>query len=184
MVNEEIWAVLGAKWNLSILRFLELNMPMRFNELKLSIPRMSSNVLAERLHHLEEMGLIKKVATNELAHKGGYVLTEKCEGLKKILVKLDEWVSLQYPMVEPQNNINQNTILSKELFKLLRNEITETEFNFIKDKLLFSPGIQSSDVITNFGTLKNIILELFGDQIGNNIIKKLNDKIIAQQKNF
>ena len=179
-LKEEIWDLLNTKWNLIILRSLDLKTMMRFNELKQSISGISANILSDRLEKLEKLGLIKKIVSTSEPHHVGYTLQESCKELKKILLELDEWVSLLPPNTFTQE-INQNSLLSKQLLEFLRNQVTETEFNFINDKLLFSLGTASSDIISNFDKLKNIIIELYGDEAGNKIVKSLTDHLNHQK---
>ncbi len=93
------------------------------------------------------------------------------------MLDLDNWISLYHTNVTDQINELNNSELSKQLFEVLRNEIKETEIQFIKDKLLFSNKNSSLDLITNFDKLKNIILELYGDYAGNKILQKLSDHL-------
>ena len=173
-MNHKIWNVLSIKWNMSIIKSLNLKNQTRFNELKQLVPGISANVLSDRLSQLEKVGLVKKIVTNEQSLQIGYVLHERCEVLKKILIELDEWISSQYDNKSVFDENSTDYEQQKKLFKLLRNEITETEYNFIKDKLLFLTDTKSSDLLTIFNKLKIIIIELFGDDIGNKIINKLN----------
>ena len=55
--------------------------------------------------------------------------------------------------------------------------VNKTEFNFIKDKLMFSWGVSSTDLLNNFEKLKNIIIELYGEETGNKILTKLTDAV-------
>ena len=153
---------------------------MRFNELKQSISGISANILSDRLDKLEKFGLVKRIVSTTEPHHEGYILQESCKELKKILLELDEWVSILPPNTFKQES-NQNSPLSKQLLEFLRNQVTETEFNFIKDKLLFSLGTSSSDIISNFDKLKNIIIELYGDEAGNKIVKSLTDHLNHQK---
>lgn len=72
---------------------------------------------------------------------------------------------------------NTSNIVSKQITELLKNEITKTEFNFIKDKMFYSLGVAPTDLITNFQKLKDIIIELFGDERANQLITKLNAQL-------
>ncbi len=180
---EKLWDVFSKRWNLRILRSLDLTASMRFNELRQSIRGISANLLSERLHELERLGLVKRIVFNETPMHIGYLLNEKCENLKKILLDLDNWISLCHTNVTNQINELNNSDLSKQLFKVLRNEIKETEAQFIKDKLLFSNTDGSLDLITNFDKLKNIILELYGDYKGNQILQKLSDHLKSYNVN-
>ena len=159
---EKLWNVFSKRWNLRILKSLDLATPMRFNELKQSIHGISANLLSERLDELEKLELVKRIVRNDTPTHVGYVLNDKCKNLKKILLDLDNWVSLYYTNVANKISELNNSDLSKQLFRILQNEIKETEIQFIKDKLLFSNTDGSIDLVTNFDKLKNIILELYG----------------------
>ena len=52
--------ILGKRWSLHILKNLNTNGTVRFNELKKLIPEISSIVLSQRLLELEREGLISK----------------------------------------------------------------------------------------------------------------------------
>ena len=175
-INADMWELLSKRWNLRILKSLDIKTIMRFNELKQSISGISANVLSERLDELERIGLVKKIIPKEAA-QAGYSLTEDCASLKKILLELDEWISSWNTKHSILNDNYTNLSLSNKLLEILRKEVNETEFNFIKDKLIFSLGVSSSDILNNFEKLKNIIIELYGDEIGNKILIKLNDVI-------
>ncbi len=175
-INADVWDLLSKRWNLRILKSLDTKTIMRFNELKQSISGISANVLSERLDELERIGLVKKIIPKETA-QAGYALTEDCASLKKILLELDEWISLWDTKHSIINDDSANLFLSNKLLEILRKEVNETEFNFIKDKLMFSLGVRSTDILNNFEKLKNIIIELYGDEIGNKILTKLNDAI-------
>jgi DNA-binding HxlR family transcriptional regulator len=172
---EKLWDIFSKKWNLRILKSLDLKTIIRFNELKQSVRGISANLLSERLDELERLGLVKRIVNNEIPLHVGYLLNEKCKDLKNILLELDNWISLFQIDVRTQSSLQSNSDLSKQLFEILGNEINETELNFIKDKLLFSNKGGSLDLVRNFDELQNIILELYGDHKGNQIFKKLED---------
>lgn len=175
-MNADMWDLLSKRWNLRILKSLDLQAIMRFNELKQSISGISANVLSERLDELERIGLVKKTIQKETA-QAGYALTEDCASLKKILLELDEWISLCNTKHIIHNDDSKNLFLSNKLLEILRKEVNETEFNFIKDKLMFSLGVNSTDISNNFEKLKNIIIELYDDEISNKILTKLSNAI-------
>jgi DNA-binding HxlR family transcriptional regulator len=60
----------------------------RFNELHRGVPRMSTNLLAQRLRHLEEIGVIQRTATGKVWE---YSLTEAGEELRPIIMALGHW---------------------------------------------------------------------------------------------
>jgi DNA-binding HxlR family transcriptional regulator len=80
--------VLGKKWALLILRDIAFLKIDRFNQIRLSIPGLTSRVLVMRLRELEETGLIEP---NVIQHKPKLVrwaLTEKGKDTIPILMSL------------------------------------------------------------------------------------------------
>ena len=57
--------VLGKKWTILILRDIALLRVNRFNQIRRSLPGLTSRVLILRLHELEECGLIKAVVIKD-----------------------------------------------------------------------------------------------------------------------
>ena len=70
-INADMWELLSKRWNLRILKSLDIKTIMRFNELKQSISGISANVLSERLDELERIGLVKKIIPKETAQEIG-----------------------------------------------------------------------------------------------------------------
>lgn len=90
---DEIWGILGRAWALLILKKLTENEVTRFNEIKKAIPQISNTVLSERLHELEEHGLITKKVYAEVPIRVEYSVTKQTRDLGKILERLDSWVT-------------------------------------------------------------------------------------------
>jgi len=180
MVNkkfDEIWVILSKRWNLKIIKYLEPETAIRFNELRQSIQGISANVLSDRLNELEKLGLIKRIVSDKTPLHVGYMLDERCRNLKKIVLDLDDWISSYQLSDVEQSDADKNSILSNKILELLRNETNETEFNFIKDKLSISLGIDQSNLIASLDNLKNVLVELYGDEVGNKIFDKINMQI-------
>jgi len=89
---DEIWNVLGRTWALLILKKLTEKEATRFNEIKKAIPQISNTVLSDRLHELEEEGLITKKVHAQVPIRVEYSLTKQAMDLGKILARLDNWV--------------------------------------------------------------------------------------------
>lgn len=180
MVNkkfDEIWVILSKRWNLKIIRCLELETAIRFNELKQSIHGISANVLSDRLNELEKLGLVKRIVSDKTPLHVGYMLDERCGNLKKVVLDLDDWVSSYQLSDAEQFAVNKTSVVANQILELLRKEINEKDFNFIIDKLSFLLGIDQSNLITSLEKLKNILVELYGDQVGNKIFDKINMQI-------
>jgi len=60
----------------------------RFNDLRRGVPRMSTSLLARRLRHLEEMGVVRRTAAGKVWEYG---LTEAGEELRPIIMALGNW---------------------------------------------------------------------------------------------
>ena len=93
--SDEIWKVLGKTWALLILKKLTENEATRFNEIKKAMPQISNTVLSERLHDLEEQGLITKKIYAQVPMRVEYSMTKQARELGKILEQLDNWVEKQ-----------------------------------------------------------------------------------------
>jgi|BEDMetMinimDraft_2_1075160.scaffolds.fasta_scaffold00192_2 DNA-binding HxlR family transcriptional regulator len=83
-------AVLGRRWHLVIVDRL-MHGSMRFNELKGSIPSISSKVLAETLREMEKEGLISRSINTNHHVLITYTLTEKGKELSEVLKHLRTW---------------------------------------------------------------------------------------------
>lgn len=176
MLNEQIWNTITKKWNLKILRTLNMYTITRFNTIKQSIPGISSNLLSDRLHELEKIGFVKKIVTDKPSIKIGYVLNEKCDKLKQILEDLEEWIiSYQTSNTTRIYSFGDSNLI-EQMWSLLKKEIKDNEYKFIRDKLLLTQQVDSN--FTNeFDKVKEIIFELYGEDLGNKILQKLNQSI-------
>jgi DNA-binding HxlR family transcriptional regulator len=88
----DTWKVLGKRWSLLILKSLNSQESIRFNELKRTLAGISSTVLAERLLELEREGLIVKKIYPEIPPKVEYSLTYRAKELEIVLRSLGDWV--------------------------------------------------------------------------------------------
>jgi len=82
--------ILGRRWNPQVIRVL-LYGPARFGELRERVPRISDNLLSERLKQLEADGIVLRSV-----HRGRpvlieYSLTASGAGLGKAIDALGEW---------------------------------------------------------------------------------------------
>ena len=60
----------------------------RFNDLHRGVPRMSTSLLAQRLRHLEQIGVVRRTATGKVWE---YSLTEAGDELRPIIMALGHW---------------------------------------------------------------------------------------------
>ncbi|MDD9147915.1 helix-turn-helix domain-containing protein [Sporolactobacillus sp. CQH2019] len=83
--------VIGSKWRAIILWHILKSQPIRYGQLKKSIPNISHKVLSEELHHLKMDGLIERIAYATIPPKVEYIPTPRGKSLKNILRELCNW---------------------------------------------------------------------------------------------
>lgn len=82
--------LIGKRWSGAIIWALS-DGPMRFAELKRSIPGLSDRLLSQRLRELEDAGLMSREVDDGPQVKVIYSLTEMGEGLRPAVLALREW---------------------------------------------------------------------------------------------
>lgn len=95
--------MIGKKWHPVILHRL-LEGPMGFNQLKDSIPGMTSKVLSESLDDLREKNLVEKEVMSESPKKVKYSLSEHGDNLKPVLEALNDWAENN---LEPAEKVSE-----------------------------------------------------------------------------
>jgi DNA-binding HxlR family transcriptional regulator len=83
-------AQVGDRWSLRLIDAL-LAGPRRFNELQHDVDGIASNVLSQRLKHLEGAGVIVARSYSDRPPRYAYELTETGRDLGGALVLLTEW---------------------------------------------------------------------------------------------
>jgi DNA-binding HxlR family transcriptional regulator len=83
--------LLGDRWSLLIIRDLMVRGLRRFKEFQQSGEGIATNVLADRLRRLEEVGIIASERESNDARKLNYRLTEKGIDLAPLLLDLLLW---------------------------------------------------------------------------------------------
>lgn len=82
--------LIGDRWTLLIVRELLLR-DCRFTDLRDSLPGIATNLLTERLRHLEAAGLLDRVEAPPPIATTLYRLTERGRALKPVLHELTRW---------------------------------------------------------------------------------------------
>ena len=83
--------IIGDRWTILILRDLILDGPRRFQDLQISLPRISPNTLSARLKTLQEHGIVERRFYAEHPPRAEYVLTAKGSELRPVLRALRVW---------------------------------------------------------------------------------------------
>ncbi|MDR7423537.1 MAG: helix-turn-helix domain-containing protein [Armatimonadota bacterium] len=82
--------LLQEKWVLHIVRTL-LTGPKGFNELSREVGGCNPATLAQRLDHLEALGIVKKTVQSVMPPKTSYRLTASGQALIEVVEAIDRW---------------------------------------------------------------------------------------------
>jgi DNA-binding HxlR family transcriptional regulator len=82
--------VVGERWALLVVRELLLG-PQRFSDLRRALPKASSNLVADRLHELEDRAVIRRRKLPPPASSWVYELTDWGRDLEPIVLALGGW---------------------------------------------------------------------------------------------
>ena len=88
---ETTLTLIGNKWQVLILRDLNLNGTMRFKQLQRSIGKISQKVLTSNLRTMEETGIVHREVFAEVPPRVEYSLTELGQTLKPVLDAMWAW---------------------------------------------------------------------------------------------
>ena len=88
---ETTLTLIGNKWQVLILRDLNLNGVMRFIELQRSIGGISQKVLTTNLRTMEESGIVHREVFAEVPPRVEYSLTDLGQTLKPVLDAMWAW---------------------------------------------------------------------------------------------
>jgi DNA-binding HxlR family transcriptional regulator len=82
--------LIGGKWKTVILHRLFAG-PLRFSELRRSIPTVTQRVLTRQLRELEEAGLVARTVYPRTPPHVEYALTPEALSLQPIITAMHEW---------------------------------------------------------------------------------------------
>lgn len=80
----------GDRWALMIVRELLLG-PKRFGDIRAGLPKLSADVLSQRLRDLEDVGVVRRSQLPPPAAVNVYELTPAGKELEPVLVALGRW---------------------------------------------------------------------------------------------
>jgi DNA-binding HxlR family transcriptional regulator len=84
-------AVMGGKWKGLVLFSLGEGGPLRFGELRRTLPGISERMLILQLREMEASGLVHREVYPQVPPKVEYSLTEFGNSLNAVLARLGEW---------------------------------------------------------------------------------------------
>jgi DNA-binding HxlR family transcriptional regulator len=83
--------VIGSKWRAIILWHILKDYPIRYGQLKSSVPNISHKVLSQELKNLEMDSLIERIAYATIPPKVEYTPTVRGKSLENVLAELCLW---------------------------------------------------------------------------------------------
>ena len=101
--------LIGERWALLVVRELVLG-PKRFTDLRSGIPRVSPNVLGQRLRELEAAGVVRRRTLPPPAGSKVYELTEWGQELEPIALSLGAWAT-RSPAFPPEAPVGADSIM-------------------------------------------------------------------------
>jgi len=108
--------VVGERWALLVVRELLLG-PKRFSDLRAGLPKVSPDVLAQRLRELEAAGILRPRTLPPPAASRVYELTERGKGLERVVLELGRWGSAEpFPDGEAEFGPDSFMLALKTLF--------------------------------------------------------------------
>ena len=116
--------MLGDKWSLLILRDIIIHKKSRFKELKDSKEKIATNILANRLKSLSELGLIEKLDRTGTKKSTRYLATSRGISVLPIIMEL---------YLFSINSIDETTLDSSQIN--IKREITTNRKLFEKNRI-------------------------------------------------
>jgi DNA-binding HxlR family transcriptional regulator len=117
-------SMLGDKWSLLILRDIIIHKKSRFKELKDSKEKIATNILANRLKSLSELGLIEKLDPTGTKKSTRYLATSRGISVLPIIMEL---------YLFSINSIDETTLDSSQIN--IKREITTNRKLFEKNRI-------------------------------------------------
>lgn len=101
--------LVGQRWTLLLVRELVLG-PKRFTDLRQALPRISPDVLSQRLREQQERGVIQRRKLPPPAGSSVYELTEWGRELEPAVIALARW-GAQSPFLRPDGPLGADSIM-------------------------------------------------------------------------
>ena len=99
--------VFGDRWSLIIIRDMLFQGFQTYGEFQSSQEGIATNILADRLAHLEANGLISKTRDPKNGRRNLYHLTEKGADLGRLMLEIARWGAKYDPQTTAKDSIMQ-----------------------------------------------------------------------------
>ena len=93
--------LIGRRWTGAIL-FVLMQSRCRFAVLRQTIPAITDRMLSERLHELEQEGIVVRTVIPAMPVRVEYALTRKGRALGAALAAITRWAHTWVPVAEPR----------------------------------------------------------------------------------
>jgi DNA-binding HxlR family transcriptional regulator len=116
----------GDPWSLLIVRDIVFWGKHTYGEFLASKEGISTNILATRLAHLEQRGIIEKTCCDADKRKDLYVLTEKGVELIPLLLEMSRWSSETDPLSEAPRALVEKICADRTgMFQMIQDSIRQ-----------------------------------------------------------
>lgn len=95
-------SILGKKWTCTIIRCM-LTEPRRFSDIANYIDGMSDRLLSQRLHELEQAGIVERRVYAQKPVLVEYSLTEKGAAFRQVVEAIQQWADQWEAHPQPAN---------------------------------------------------------------------------------
>ena len=102
--------LIGERWALLVVRDLILG-PKRFTDLRRTLPRIPTNVLAARLKELERSGIVHRRVLPRPSRSVVYELTAYGQELRDILLRLGAWGARSLGAPRPEDIVTVDSLI-------------------------------------------------------------------------
>ena len=99
--------LIGRRWTGAII-FLLLKQTCRFATLRDGIPGITDRMLSERLHELEQEGLVERTVLPEAPVRVEYSLTRKGRALAEPIGALADWAEKYVPLTDARGKADKS----------------------------------------------------------------------------
>jgi DNA-binding HxlR family transcriptional regulator len=91
--------VIGGKWRVGIVHHLK-DGPLRFNELRKRLPKITQKMLTQQLRHLQRYGVLERAQLDSVTPHVEYSLTPIGAKLLPLLATISAWANNHMPALE------------------------------------------------------------------------------------
>ncbi len=154
--------LVGERWTLLIVRELLMGRK-RYTDLREGLPGIASNLLADRLRYLEEIGLLRRERLAPPTPATVYELTERGRALEGAIVELGRWGGLALGEPDPGENFRASSFAlgMRATFRpaLAAGIESSYEFRIGEEVFSFHVAERSAQALQGPATSPRIVLE-------------------------